>query len=183
VLSFLSPPRGHEDLDPTRQKDLLKRIFAGAGWEAPRVLSALDDSPDFYFEAIGQVKMPRWSRGRVALVGDAGYCASPISGMGTSLALVGAYVLAGELARHDDHRDAFDSYEAVMRPYVAQAQKLPPGAPGIAHPKTRAGIAFGHAVLRFATAPGVSRLLGRLLSPPSDAIELPDHRTLRPRSG
>ncbi|WP_235686104.1 FAD-dependent monooxygenase [Corallococcus silvisoli] len=77
LLSFQEPPQGYERLEPARQKALLKRTFAGLGWETPRVLAALDDSPDFYFEAIGQVKMPRWSKGRVALVGDAAYCASP----------------------------------------------------------------------------------------------------------
>ena len=178
LLSFLSPPRGYEKLGQAEQKDLLRRVFADAGWEAPRVLAALDSAPDFYFEEVGQVKMPHWTRGRVALVGDAAYCASPISGMGTSLALVGAYVLAGELARNADHGAAFAAYEKIMRPYVAQAQKIFPLAPRLAAPKTRAGIAFGRTVLRFATAPVMRRIMGRLLSPPADAIDLPDYRDL-----
>ncbi|WP_437509156.1 FAD-dependent monooxygenase [Sorangium sp. So ce1099] len=149
--------------------------FADAGWETPRVLAALDEVKDFYFEAIGQVKMARWSKGRVALVGDAAYCASPITGMGASLSLVGAYVLAGELARRDDHAEAFAAYERIMRPYVNQAQNVPKAGPRIAQPQTRTGIALQQAALSLATKPGVSWLAGKLLSPPSYKIDLPDY--------
>ena len=134
LMSFLSAPCGYEDLPAVAQRKVLQERFADVGWEAPRVLSALDDTSDFYFEAIGQVLMDRWSTGRVAVLGDAGYCPSPISGQGTSLALVGAYLLAGELARHPDHREAYAAYQARMRPYVSEAQKLPPGAPRLSSP-------------------------------------------------
>ena len=175
LMSFQGKPRGYERLEPAQQKALLRQVFARVGWEAPRVLAALEETPDFYFESIGQIRLPRWSRGRVALTGDAAYCASPISGMGTALALVGAYVLAGELRRHDDHREAFTAYEKLMRPYVKQAQGVPSFAPRLASPRTRAGIRFGHAVLRAATRPIVKRVIGRFISPPADAIELPDY--------
>ncbi|OJH35796.1 FAD-dependent monooxygenase [Cystobacter ferrugineus] len=175
LLTFLSPPRGYERLGQDEQKDVLRRVFADAGWQVPRALAGLTGTQDFYFEAIGQVRMPRWSRGRVALVGDAAYCASPISGMGTSLALVGAYILAGELSRHESHAEAFAAYERLMRPYVARAQDVPSVAPRLANPRTRAGIALGHTVLRLATAPGVRQLLGRLLTPPAEIISLPDY--------
>jgi 2-polyprenyl-6-methoxyphenol hydroxylase-like FAD-dependent oxidoreductase len=83
------------------------------------------DAPDFYFDSISQIHMDRWSSGRTALVGDAGYGPSPASGQGTSLALVGAYVLAGELAAAaGDHRTAFARYEEEMRDFVTQNQKL-----------------------------------------------------------
>ncbi|CAM5563548.1 FAD-dependent monooxygenase [Streptomyces californicus] len=98
--------------------------------------------------------MPSWSRGRVAVVGDAAYCASPLSGMGTSLALTGSYVLAGELAHHAHHSDAFTRYERILRPYATRAQKLPPGVPRIASPRTRAGIrTLSNTVLRAASRP------------------------------
>jgi 2-polyprenyl-6-methoxyphenol hydroxylase-like FAD-dependent oxidoreductase len=99
--------------------------------------------------------------------------------MSTSLALAGAYILAGELAAHP-HRTAFARYEAVMRPYVHQAQKLPPGAPRIANPRTRAGIAVMNSVLRIAAGAAAGRLGGlasRLFSPPADAIALPTYPT------
>jgi len=89
-LSFQQAPSGYEKLAQDQQISLLKQRFADVGWETPRVLAALDDTTDLYLEAVGQVKMSRWSKGRIALVGDAAYCASPISGMGTSLGLCGA---------------------------------------------------------------------------------------------
>ncbi|MFW6749229.1 FAD-dependent monooxygenase [Pseudomonas glycinae] len=174
-LSFQQSPSGYEKLAQDEQKSLLKKLFADAGWETPRVLAALDDTTDLYLEAVGQVKMPRWSKGRIALLGDAAYCASPISGMGTSLGLCGAYVLAGELGRHADHRQAFAAYETLMRPFVAQAQSVPKFAPRLASPHSRLGIALGHAALRMATAPGLKKLFGKILSPKADAIDLPDY--------
>lgn len=178
MLSFMFEPRGHEKLGPEEQLQVLRRVFRDAGWEAPRVLAALEDAGDLYFESIGQVRAPRWARGRVALVGDAGYCASPISGMGTSLALTGAYVLAGELARHADHREAFAAYERILRPYVTRAQKLPPGTPRLAHPRTRLGIAVFNAVLRLAARVQASGIGPKFLASPADQLELPDYSAL-----
>ncbi|WP_392887694.1 FAD-dependent monooxygenase [Pseudomonas migulae] len=178
-LSFQQAPSGYEKLTQAEQVSLLKQLFADAGWEAPRVLAALEDVTDLYLDAVGQVRMARWSKGRIALVGDAAYCASPISGMGTSLGLCGAYVLAGELSRHADHTQAFAAYEKRMRPYVAQAQSVPKFAPRLASPHSRLGIALGHAVLRMATAPGLKTLFGKILSPKADAIELPSYDELK----
>jgi 2-polyprenyl-6-methoxyphenol hydroxylase-like FAD-dependent oxidoreductase len=178
TLTFLSDVRGLDELDRDAVATILRRTFAGVGWMAPRVLAALDDAP-LYFEAIGQARMPSWSSGRVALVGDAAYCSSPISGMSTSLALTGAYVLAGELATHP-LPTAFARYEAVMGPYVDKAQKLPPGAPRIVNPRSRTGIAVMNTVLRIAATPAVTRLGGlssKLFSPPADAIDLPTYPT------
>jgi 2-polyprenyl-6-methoxyphenol hydroxylase-like FAD-dependent oxidoreductase len=160
------------------QKTHLRDQFSGVGWEAPRVLDALADADDMYFESIGQVRAARWSRGRVALTGDAAWCASPISGMGTSLAIVGAYVLAGELAAHVDHRDAFAGYDRIMRPYVNQAQKLPPGAPRILNPRTRVGLGALRVGLRIASSRPAKRLGAQMFSPPADKIELPDYTHL-----
>lgn len=100
----------------------------------------MQKSDDFYMQEIAQVKLPEWSKGRVALLGDAAYCPSPISGMGTSCAIVGAYVLAGELGKTTDHRQALEQYEKLVRPYIEDAQALPPGAPAIANPQTAWGI-------------------------------------------
>ena len=179
VLSFRSEPKGYDRLKVADQKSLLRRVFAGAGWQVPRALAGLDQTNDFYFEATGQVLMPRWSKGRVALLGDAAYCASPISGMGTSLALVGAYVLAGELSRHSDPTRAFAEYERLMRPYVTRAQDVPTFSTRLSTPQTRAGIALQHTVLRLATAPGVRQLLGRFMSPPAESFSLPDYGPAR----
>ena len=164
------------------QKRILKEKFADAGWEAPRLLAALDKNPDIYFDGISQVMAPHWSKGRCAMTGDAAYCPSPISGKGASIAMIGAYVLAGELARQPDYEQAFIAYETLMRPYVKQVQKLPPGAPRLAHPKTKVGIAIFNATIRVIS----SRMVGKLSSlfrtkdksPTDDMIILPDYLKL-----
>jgi flavin-dependent dehydrogenase len=82
-------------------------------------------APDWYFDIAAQVDMPAWSNDRVVLVGDAGYCPSPMSGQGSSLALIGAYVLAGELAAAaGDHRQAFAAYERLLRPFIEANHEL-----------------------------------------------------------
>jgi 2-polyprenyl-6-methoxyphenol hydroxylase-like FAD-dependent oxidoreductase len=174
TLAFMTNVRGMEDLRPEDQTALLRRTFAGAGWAADRVLDGLDRAP-YYFDAVGQVRIPRWSSGRVALVGDAAYCPAPVSGMGTSLALVGAYVLAAELATAGgDHTGAFERFERRMRPYVAKAQNLPPGVPGIAYPVNRPGVVTLRTLAKLAgRAPA---LADRLTSRPADQIVLPDFR-------
>ncbi|MFI9488633.1 FAD-dependent monooxygenase [Promicromonospora sp. NPDC052451] len=117
-----SPPLDHDRRDVDEQKRTVLRAFAGQGWEIPRMLDSIWDAPDFYFDRVVQVEVDGWSRGRTVLLGDAGYCASPMSGIGTSLALVGAYVLAGELAAADgDHTRAFRAYEDEMREFTARA--------------------------------------------------------------
>jgi 2-polyprenyl-6-methoxyphenol hydroxylase-like FAD-dependent oxidoreductase len=171
---------GAERRTPEEQRARLRSQFHHVGWEAPRVLDALDRADDMYFESIGQVHAASWSRGRVVLVGDAAWCASPVSGMGTSLSIVGAYVLAGELASHVDHRDAFAGYDRIMRPYVDQAQHLPPGVPRIANPRTRVGLGAFRLGIRAASSPLAGKLGGGLFAPPADKITLPDYAHLEP---
>lgn len=152
--------------------------FAGVGWRAGWLVEAMRDAPDLAVDAVSQVHLPRWSRGRVVLLGDAGYCPTPLTGLGTSLALVGAYVLAGELAAAGgDHRVAFDRYERVLRPYVAQAQTLPPGGVGGYAPNSRLAIRAGAAALRAMTRRPVRPLLERQFAK-ADAIDLPDYTAL-----
>ena len=85
----------YRDLD--QQKRLLHEVFADEEWEVPRLLAEMDHAADFYFDSISQIQMDSWSKGRVTLVGDAGYCPGPAVGGGTAVAVVGAYVLASEL--------------------------------------------------------------------------------------
>ena len=144
------------------QLELLERHFADVGWEAPRLLRAARSAPDFYLDSMGQVLLDRWSRGRVVLLGDAGYCPTPLTGLGTSLALVGAYILAGELAaaaddattaiEQDAIQGAFDRYETRMRPYVKQSQELPPGGVNGYAPMSTLRIALGWASMRWSLA-------------------------------
>ncbi|WP_329425157.1 FAD-dependent monooxygenase [Streptosporangium sp. NBC_01495] len=121
---FASPPLSYDRHDVEQQKKILAEAFADVGWEAPRLLDAMRDARDFYFDSISQVHVDSWSRGRVTLLGDAACCASPLSGMGTGLAMIGAYVLAGELAAAGgDHRAGLARYEEAMREYATGCQK------------------------------------------------------------
>lgn len=107
------------------QKQCLRDLFYDLGWESNKILNLVDDSDDFYFDVIAQIKMNAWTKGRVALLGDAGYCASPFSGQGTNLAIIGAYILAGELkSAGDDYSLAFKRYDELMCPFVDAVQDL-----------------------------------------------------------
>ena len=111
--------------DRLQQQQALKTVYEGINWEVPHLLDMMPTATDWYFDKAAQIVMPQWSQGRVALVGDAAYCASPMSGQGTSLALIGAYVLAGELAAASgDYSRAFAEYERAMRPFVEANQAL-----------------------------------------------------------
>jgi 2-polyprenyl-6-methoxyphenol hydroxylase-like FAD-dependent oxidoreductase len=111
------------------QKQFIRDRFANEKWQVPKMLQQMDEASDFYFDSVSQIRMDRWSAGRVALLGDAGFCASPMAGMGTSMAVVGAYILAAELKQADgDYRCAFAKYEEQMRPFVTAAQKMAEGA-------------------------------------------------------
>ncbi|MEU7067280.1 FAD-dependent monooxygenase [Streptomyces sp. NPDC046161] len=111
--------------DVAAQKRLLRERMEGLGWLAPDILAHLDDTPDFYLDQVAQVVMDRWSSGRVGLLGDAAFSSSPMSGQGTGLALVGAYLLAGELAAAEWEPDAgFGRYEARMRSFVEANQEI-----------------------------------------------------------
>jgi 2-polyprenyl-6-methoxyphenol hydroxylase-like FAD-dependent oxidoreductase len=128
AMAMFSFPAAELDVDfrdVAAQKRLLRERMAGLGWLTPRILAHLDDTPDFYLDQVAQVVMDRWSSGRVGLLGDAAFSSSPMSGQGTGLALVGAYVLAGELAAADwDPATAFAGYEARMRPFVEANQEI-----------------------------------------------------------
>ncbi|WP_204011265.1 FAD-dependent monooxygenase [Virgisporangium aurantiacum] len=125
MLSFPAPDFDVDYRDIEAQKRLLRERMAGLGWLTPRILAHLDDTPDFYLDQVAQVVMDRWSSGRVGLLGDAAFSASPFSGGGTGLALVGAYLLAGELAAAGwDPEAGFAAYEGRMRPYVEANQEI-----------------------------------------------------------
>ena len=125
--------------DRHAQKALLRKEFADAGWQAPRLLDAMGAAPDFYFHAIQQIKMAHWSTARVVCLGDAAHAPSPLTGMGTSLAITGAYLLAGELSKLDagEHpARALKAYESAFRPFFEAEQKIPFFVPAIVHPAT-----------------------------------------------
>lgn len=178
-LAFRSEPLDYDRKDVPAQLRLLEQRFANAGWESQALLAAARSADDFYFDAFVQVHLDSWSSGRVTLVGDAGYCASPLSGMGTALALVGAYLLAGELGpaadglSHQRLAGAFARYEARMKPFVTNVQKLPAGIDGYA-PKSNADIVIGALVMKWMQRWPFRPIANRLWMSKADSIELPD---------
>ena len=125
MLSFRSAGFEVDHRDIEGQKRLLREQMTGAGWKTPQILARLDDAPDFYLDQVAQVVMDHWHVGRIGLLGDAAFSASPMSGAGTGLALVGAYLLAGELAAADwDPAIGFAGYESRMRTYVEDNQEI-----------------------------------------------------------
>ncbi|MFG2115913.1 FAD-dependent monooxygenase [Streptomyces sp. NPDC048718] len=170
-------PLAYDRRDSAAQRALVAERFARVGWEAQKLVRAMRNADDFFFDSMGQVRLDRWSRGRVVLLGDAGYCATPLTGLGTSLALVGAYVLAGELAAAGgDHRLALRRYDTVLRPYVDQAQELPPGGASGYAPSGRLGIRMRDLSMRSMTRWPLRNLLAAQFAKAGD-IALPDYAT------
>jgi len=159
--------------DPTAQKALLHEVFDDGDWETSRILAEMERSQDLYFDHVSQIKMPSWSQGRVALVGDAAFCVSLMAGQGSALAMMGAYVLAGELAKAR-HEIAFASYERLLRSFVEKKQQGAERFASAFAPKTRLGLFFRNQVIRATAIPGLARLtFGRDIV---DTLQLPDYQ-------
>jgi 2-polyprenyl-6-methoxyphenol hydroxylase-like FAD-dependent oxidoreductase len=127
VMLFRHPALDFDPHDVAGQKRLVRDLFAGVGWEVPYLLRQLDAADDFYFDSISQIRMDRWTRGRVALVGDAGYAPGPAVGGGTTIAAVAAYILADELrVAAGDHQAAFSAYERRLGDYVRRSRDIGP---------------------------------------------------------
>lgn len=154
------------------QKAVVTSLFRDADWTSiPRILEGMQSSEDLYMQHIAQVRLARWSSpsGRITVVGDAGYAASPFAGMGTSLAFIGAYVLAGEISKcSSDSQDipaALEAYETILKPYVESIQKLPPGVPWIICPQTTLGVTVVETIARvvgFLSTTGVIGFLSKV---------------------
>src|SRR5699024_185307 len=138
ILGLHSSAEDTIDREPVaQQRAFLKERFVDNGWETDTLLDAMDHASDFYFDSMTQIRMEDWSTGRVTLLGDAGHCASPLSGQGTSLAMVGAYVLAQELARHERVTPALQAYRVRMLPYVRANQAIAHPGPKLLAPRHR----------------------------------------------
>lgn len=177
MLSVQQPSSGEQDWDTDDRKAWLRERFADAGRQSDRVLAGMETTDDFYFDVLRQVRMPRWSNGRVVLTGDAAWCATPIAGYGTTLAVTGAYVLAQELIRSTGVPAALVAYERAMRPMVEDAQGVPKIAPRLANPHSRLGIRLLHGVLNVASRPIVRGVAGKLLGGKSKDVDLSRYDT------
>ena len=168
------------------QKALIQELFQDADWEVTRILKGMHECDDLYLQHVAQVRLNRWSSGRVTVVGDAGYAPTPFAGMGTSIAFIGAYVLAGEISRQPNNIPAaLESYERVFRPYVESIQKLPPGIPWLVHPQTALGVKVVETVIwgvGVLSATGLTTLFSKLaayLPGGEQSFKLPDYEAFR----
>jgi len=166
--------------DDAAQRRYLHARLSGLGWECPQILEALDRCNDLYFDPVSQIHMDRWTQGRVALVGDAAYAPSLLAGQGSALAIIGAYVLAGELARAERLEDAFARYEALFQPFLRHKQKAALGFASSFAPKTRFGIIVRNQITKLFAARWLAKLaFGRSLL---DRIQLPNYETSASRA-
>ncbi|KAI2610046.1 uncharacterized protein GGS25DRAFT_487187 [Hypoxylon fragiforme] len=162
------------------QKALFEERFRGAGWKADQFLDAMRDTKDFYADSIGQVKAPTMVQGRVALLGDAGCCASPVTGMGTTVSLITAYVLAGELARNKGNVPlALEAYNVNVKPYIDEAQKLMPGVPQLMTLKSRWAVALFYAVIRIVSLLRIDRLVASVTGEDKGGLTVPEYPELK----
>ncbi|MGW3432694.1 FAD-dependent monooxygenase [Streptomyces melanosporofaciens] len=177
VHAFLTFHRPEPPLDalrnPDAMRDLVAAAFAGAGWEVPRMVDALRDADDLFFDTAGQIRMPHWSSGRIALVGDAAYAPSFLTGQGSSLALVGAYMLANALATHRDHTVAFAAYERDVHDFVAMNQALVDKGGATLFPTTAQALEQRNTRLR-----GLATLPSAPPRPAHSALTLPAFATM-----
>ena len=160
--------------DAAAQKAILHSEFDKVGWECPQILEALDESEELYFDRVSQIRMNRWSRGRVTLIGDAAFCPSLLAGQGSALAMTAAYILAGELAKAEGHiMRALASYHEMMGAFISDKQKAAERFAGSFAPKSRLGLFIRNQATRMLGIPGVAELvLGRSLL---DRLELPHY--------
>ncbi len=157
----------------------LKVIFTGAGWQDKRVIEGFATSKDVYFDYLTQIKMSTYSEGRVCVTGDAAWCVTPIGGGGSSLALIGGYVLAAFLSQAESNvvdsiESSLTQYEHWMRPMVDKAQSLPPGTPDLFYPQTKVGVGTMQTFIRIASFGPFRKLASRIGHVARTKQELPE---------
>lgn len=173
----------HVPADAASQKAVLRARFGNSGWECPQILDALDRSDDLYIDRVSQIRMDGeqgastqnpWARGRVALIGDAAFCVSLLAGQGTALAMVAAYILAGELHRaNGDYKEAFARYRNLFGPFVLRKQKAALRFAGSFAPKSKFSLFLRNQIFNVMAIPGIADLaIGRDLA---DKISIPDY--------
>jgi 2-polyprenyl-6-methoxyphenol hydroxylase-like FAD-dependent oxidoreductase len=154
-----------------QQQALLRERMVGAGWEIPTILDAMPEARTFYFDSVSQIRMPSWTRGRVALIGDAAACPSLLAGQGSALAMVESYVLAAELSRALDHRKAFSRCQERLAPLLRSKQDAAVSLGGAFAPTSRFQLLLRNTIMRLMGLPKVADLaMGRSFR---DAVELP----------
>ncbi|KAA2264805.1 FAD-dependent oxidoreductase [Solihabitans fulvus] len=164
--------------DAGQQKRIVAEAFAGVGWETPGLVRAMWEAEDMYFDSLSQIHLDRWSTGRVVLLGDAAWASGP-GGSATGLAMLGAYVLASELAAADgDHATAFAAYEAHLRPGAALGQKQAKGAGPFLAPVTEKKIKQRNRVYRMLSTKILAGLFNKITAGAANKVKVKDYPTL-----
>jgi 2-polyprenyl-6-methoxyphenol hydroxylase-like FAD-dependent oxidoreductase len=166
------PAVAHHDTDA--QKALLRQILGEMGWECPEILKALDTAEELYFDSVTQVRLSQWHRGRIALVGDAAFCPSLLAGEGSSLAMAGAYLLAGEMRDAGvDFRAAYSSYQRRFKPFIEHKQRLAARFSRQFAPKTRLGLFVRNVASQLLDVPLVGDVMANRMF--ADRFAMPDY--------
>ena len=169
-----SPERADMRMTIPEIRELLREQFSDVGWEAQNILAMMEGVDDIYFDRMSQIRMSCWHKGRVALVGDAAAAVSLLAGEGTGLALIEAYILAGEIARAgSDYTRAFQAYEERLRPFLRDKQETSAASASAFVPSTKLGVWARNQATKLIGIPGVaSFFLGRNLR---DSLDLPEY--------
>ncbi|UYL09445.1 FAD-dependent monooxygenase [Bdellovibrio sp. SKB1291214] len=163
------PPEAHFSASEAVAE--VQRKLQGVVWEEDRLMNDIKNDKDIYLGPVSQVRLQSWSKGRCCLLGDAAYCPTPFTGMGTTLAIIGAYVLAGELSRSDNYESAFREYESKLKPFVQKIQKVFPGQFRLVYPQSKAGVFIFNKVLSFFASKPVQKIAQALKKKPSETRE------------
>ncbi|KGO42358.1 Monooxygenase, FAD-binding [Penicillium expansum] len=161
-----------------QQKHFWAEKFRDAGWQADRFIKGMDTTENWFCQNAVQIKTDTWHSGRVVLLGDAAHCPSPLTGMGTSTSLAGAYVLAGELARSEDLSHAFQKYSQIMRPFIDEVQQFNIGWIRLAVPKSQWAISLVHLIIGVACFLRIPQLISRFSGEGDGDWKLPDYPEL-----
>ena len=163
-----------DSFDTESQRKALRAQFGNLGWECPQILAAMESCPELYFDRVSQIRMDTWSKGRVGLIGDAAFCPSLLAGQGSALAMIAAYVLAGELGRTPNSPEAaLTRYEELLHPFMLAKQQAAEKLATSFTPKTRWGLFLRNQILRAFAIPFVAKFaMGASLL---DRIDLPDY--------
>jgi len=177
LFLFVFADEGGKPTDPHDiqvHKATLRSQFGNLGWECPQILAAMEACDELYFDRVSQIRMDTWSQGRVGLIGDAAFCPSLLAGQGSALAMIAAYVLAGELGKaNGSPEEALKRYESLLHPFMLAKQKAAEKFASSFAPKTRLGLALRNQVTKSLAIPFITkRLMGSTLL---DRIDLPDY--------
>ncbi len=159
LLVYRAPDVGH--VQAGQRKPMLEEHYAGAGWIIPQMIASITDTTPVYLDSVTQIRMPRWSDGRVVLLGDAAHCLTLISGQGASTAMGGAYILAEELGKTEDHRAAFAPYERRVRPFVEDKQRKARRFAKTFVPSSRLGVQLSYLTMKLMFTPLLARFIGK----------------------